>query len=143
MTVRNAMSEGLQRSEFTLLIKGPIKDAGATSLLEVRKEMNVEMVIPCSDISVSIERRIQRTIIRGLEGDDLIDEGSESAVYDIEACVDVAVYTTIMGLFRGGQPTIEEPFEGGDKKVAFKSIQYSSLNKVLKIRLIEDTDHTY
>ena len=125
------------------MIKGPIKDAGATSLLEVRKEMNVEMVIPCSDISVSIERRIQRTIIRGLEGDDLIDEGSESAVYDIEACVDVAVYTTIMGLFRGGQPTIEEPFEGGDKKVAFKSIQYSSLNKVLKIRLIEDTDHTY
>ncbi|MDB3871811.1 hypothetical protein N9318_05840 [Euryarchaeota archaeon] len=137
------MSEGLENSEFKLLIKGPIKDAGATSLLEVRKEMNVEMIIPCSEISISIERRIQRTIIRGLEGDDLIDEGAESAVYNIEACVDVAVYTTIMGLFRGGQPTIEEPFEGGEKKVAFKSIEYNSSNKVLKIRLIEDTDHTY
>ena len=31
-----------------------------------------------------------------------------------------------MGLFRGGQPTIEEPFEGGEKKVAFKSIKYNS-----------------
>jgi len=101
------------------------------------------MVIPCLEISVSTERRIQRTIIRGLEGDDLIDEGAESAVYDIEAFVDVAVYTTIIGLFRGGQPTIEEPFEGGEKKVAFKSIKYNSSNKMLKIRLIEDTDHTY
>ncbi|MDG1547429.1 MAG: hypothetical protein P8Q56_01675 [Candidatus Thalassarchaeaceae archaeon] len=137
------MNENLDAQGFKLLIKGPIKDAGATSLLEVRKEKNVEMVIPCLEISVSTERRIQRTIIRGLEGDDLIDEGAESAVYDIEAFVDVAVYTTIIGLFRGGQPTIEEPFEGGEKKVAFKSIKYNSSNKMLKIRLIEDTDHTY
>ena len=78
------------------------------------------MVIPCLEISVSTERRIQRTIIRGLEGDDLIDEGAESAVYDIEAFVDVAVYTTIIGLFRDGQPTIEEPFEGGEKKSCFQ-----------------------
>ena len=60
------MNENLDAQGFKLLIKGPIKDAGATSLLEVRKEKNVEMVIPCLEISVSTERRIQRTIIRGL-----------------------------------------------------------------------------
>ena len=63
-----------------LELQGPIKDAGEASLLEVRKNQTVKMEIPCSEICVSIERRIQRTIIRGGEGDDLIDEGSESAV---------------------------------------------------------------
>jgi len=32
------MNENLDAPGFKLLIKGPIKDAGATSLLEVRKE---------------------------------------------------------------------------------------------------------
>ena len=134
------MTEISKTNPQILQLSGPIKDAGETSLLEIRKEMTVEMEIPCSEIVVSIERRIQRTIIRGLEGDDLIDEGAESAVYYIEAHVDVDVYTTILGLFRGGQPTIQEPFEGGDKKVAFKSIEYSAANRILKLKMIEDTD---
>jgi|TARA_B110000881_G_scaffold211705_1_gene220555 hypothetical protein len=123
-----------------LIIKGPIKEGGEMSLLEIRKKEMVEMEIPCSEISISIERRIQRTVIRGGEGDDLTDEGSESAVYDIEAYVEVDAYTTVMGLFRGGQPTIREPFEGGETKIAFKSIQYSAANRLLKLKLIEDIE---
>ena len=123
-----------------LVLQGPIKDAGETSLLEVRKNQTVRMEIPCSEIRVSIERRIQRTIIRGGEGDDLVDEGSESAVYDVEAHVDTDVYTTILGLFRGGQPTIVEPFEGINRKVAFKYIEYTASKRLLKLKMIEDTD---
>jgi len=85
-----------------------------------------------------VERRIQRTILHGGEGDDLSDQGAESAVYDIEAHVGVDAYTTVMGLFRGGQPTIEEPFEGGQVKVAFKNINYSASKRLLKLQLIED-----
>ena len=46
--------------------------------------------IDCDSVRVSIERRIQRTVIRGGEGDDLLDEGSESAVYDIVSSASVS-----------------------------------------------------
>ena len=36
-----------------------------------RKTLEIE----CESLTVSIERRIQRTVIRGGEGDDLLDEG--------------------------------------------------------------------
>lgn len=132
------MAEISKKNPQILVIKGPIKDAGETSLLELRDNSTVEMEIPCSEITVSVERRIQRTILHGGEGDDLSDQGAESAVYDIEAHVGVDAYTTVMGLFRGGQPTIEEPFEGGQVKVAFKNIHYSASKRLLKLQLIED-----
>jgi hypothetical protein len=132
------MAEISKKNPQILVIKGPIKDAGETSLLELRDNSTVEMEIPCSEITVSVERRIQRTILHGGEGDDLSDQGAESAVYDIEAHVGVDAYTTVMGLFRGGQPTIEEPFEGGQVKVAFKNINYSASKRLLKLQLIED-----
>ena len=31
------------------------------------------------NVHMSVKRRLQRTVIRGQEGDDLLDEGSESA----------------------------------------------------------------
>ena len=37
--------------------------------------------LPNADISVSITRRITRTVLHGGEGDDLVDEGAESAIY--------------------------------------------------------------
>ncbi len=132
------MKEISKKNPQILFIRGPIKDAGKTSLLEVRDKSKVEMEIPCSEITVSVERRIQRTILHGGEGDDLTDQGSESAIYNIEAHVEIDAYTTVMGLFRGGQPTIEEPFEGGQVKVAFKSIYYSASKRLLKLQLIED-----
>ena len=54
------MTEISKTNPQILQLSGPIKDAGETSLLEIRKEMTVEMEIPCSEIVVSIERRIQR-----------------------------------------------------------------------------------
>jgi len=132
------MTEISKKNPQILLIKGPIKDAGETSLLEIRGDSKVEMEIPCSEITVSVERRIQRTILHGGEGDDLEDQGAESAIYNIEAHIGVDAYTTVMGLFRGGQPTIEEPFEGGPVKVAFKHIHYSAAKRLLKVQLIED-----
>ena len=68
----------------------------------------------------------------------MTDQGAESAIYNIEAHIGVDAYTTVMGLFRGGQPTIEEPFEGGQVKVAFKNIHYSAAKRLLKLQLIED-----
>ncbi len=132
------MTEISKKNPQILKIKGPIKEGGELSVLEIRTNSMVEMEIPCSEIEINIERRIQRTILHGGEGDDLSDQGAESAIYDIEAYIEVDAYTTIMGLFRGGQPTIEEPFEGGKVKVAFKNIQYSAAKRLLKLRLIED-----
>ncbi|MFQ3322072.1 MAG: hypothetical protein ACI9O1_001177 [Candidatus Thalassarchaeaceae archaeon] len=132
------MREISKKTPQLLKIKGPIKEGGQLSALEIRTNSMVEMEIPCSEIEINIERRIQRTILHGGEGDDLSDQGAESSIYDIEAYIEVDAYTTIMGLFRGGQPTIEEPFEGGQVKVAFKSIQYSAAKRLLKLRLIED-----
>ena len=53
------MTEISKKNPQILLIKGPIKDAGETSLLEIRSNSEVEMEIPCSEITVSVERRIQ------------------------------------------------------------------------------------
>ena len=39
--------------------------------------------IPNADIKVRLTRRMTRTIVRGEEGDNLHDEGSESAIYTI------------------------------------------------------------
>ena len=91
------MTEISKKNPQILLIKGPIKNAGETSLLEIRGDSKVEMEIPCS-ITVSVERRIQRTILHGGEGDDLEDQGAESAIYNIEAHIGVDAYTTVMGL---------------------------------------------
>jgi len=79
-------------------------------------------------------------VIRGGEGDDLLDEGSESAVYDVISSASVSEYQSMMELFRGGQPHIIDPFDGNEVKVAFKSVEYSASNGALKMVLIEDVD---
>ncbi len=124
---------------LSLTLKGPGR-AEETTLLKPKKEKMVELTLPCVEITIQIERRIQRTVIRGGEGDDLLDEGSESAVYDVIASASVTEYQSMMELFRGGQPHIIDPFDGKEVKVAFKSIQYSASNGSLKMVLIEDVD---
>ena len=94
--------------------------------------------IDCESLTVSIERRIQRTVIRGGEGDDLLDEGAESAVYEAVAIVGMAEYKEVLGLFRGSSPMIEDPFGHGDLKVAFKSLSYDG--ETLRMTLIEDIE---
>ena len=94
--------------------------------------------IDCESLTVSIERRIQRTVIRGGEGDDLLDEGAESAVYKAVANVEITEYQEVLSLFRGSSPMIEDPFGQGDLKVAFKSLTYDG--QTLRMTLIEDID---
>lgn len=133
------MSDDRLLRPLSLTLRGPGK-AGETELLEPKKEKMVELTLPCIEITIHIERRIQRTVIRGGEGDDLLDEGSESAVYDVISSASVSEYQAMMELFRGGQPHITDPFDGKEVKVAFKSIEYSASNGALKMVLIEDVD---
>ena len=99
-----------------------------------RKTLEIE----CESLTVSIERRIQRTVIRGGEGDDLLDEGAESAVYEALAVVGTTEYKEVLSLFRGTSPVIEDPFGQGDVKVAFKSLSYDG--ETLRMTLIEDIE---
>ena len=124
---------------LSLTMKGPGK-AEESTLLKPKKEKMVELTLPSVEIKIHIERRIHRTVIRGGEGDDLLDEGSESAVYDVISSASVSEYQSMMELFRGGQPHIIDPFDGKEVKVAFKSVEYSASNGALKMVLIEDVD---
>lgn len=124
---------------LSLTLRGSGK-AEESSLLKPKKVKMVEMILPCVEITINIERRLQRTVIRGGEGDDLLDEGSESAVYNVVSSASVSDYKSLMELFRGGQPHIIDPFDGKEVKVAFKSVEYSASNGALKMVLIEDVD---
>ncbi len=133
------MSEERLIRPLVLEIRGPIKAEETDELVPVSTIIE-NLTINCNEISIHIERRIQRTVIRGGEGDDLLDEGAESAVYDIEAEVSLSEYKALMDLFRGGQPTIKDPFDSAEVKVAFKSIEYRASDGLLKMQLMEDVD---
>jgi len=46
------------------------------------------------NVHMNVKRRLQRTVIRGAEGDDLLDEGAESAEYTITGSMGMATVTT-------------------------------------------------
>ena len=52
------------------------------------------------NVHMSIKRRLQRTVIRGAEGDDLLDEGAESAIYTITGSMSMSDYKEILAIFR-------------------------------------------
>ena len=52
--------------------------------------------IPDADIKVRLTRRMTRTIVRGEEGDNLHDEGSESAIYTISGEMQLDEYKRIL-----------------------------------------------
>ena len=133
------MSEERLVRPLLLEMKGPVKGEETDEMMPVSTKIE-ELSINCKEISIHIERRIQRTVIRGGEGDDLLDEGAESAVYDIEAEVSLSEYKSLMGLFRGGQPTIMDPFDPHEVKVAFKSVEYRASDGSLRMQLMEDVD---
>ena len=110
----------------------------SSDLLAPTNTTRKTLVIDCESLTVSIERRIQRTVIRGGEGDDLLDEGAESAVYEAIAVVGTNEYKEVLSLFRGSSPMIEDPFGQGDLKVAFKSLSYDG--ETLRMTLIEDIE---
>ena len=120
-----------------LRLSGINKEAGSDPLAPTSPQRTT-LEIECSTLTVSIERRIQRTVIRGGEGDDLLDEGAESAVYEAVAIVGMTEYKEVLGLFRGSSPMIEDPFGQGVLKVAFKSLSYDG--ETLRMTLIEDIE---
>ena len=87
--------------------------------------------LPNADISVAITRRITRTVLHGGEGDDLVDEGAESAIYTVRGEMDFEE-------FRSGQPYIHDPFEERDVKCVFGKMEYDGSEKIYRFELIED-----
>ena len=87
--------------------------------------------IPNSDISVTIARRVTRTVLHGGEGDDLVDEGAESAVYTVKG-------EMVIKMFRAGQPYIHDPFEERDVKTVFSKLEYDGSEKLFLFEFIED-----
>ena len=115
-----------------------INTIASSDLLAQSSTERKTLEIECESLTVSIERRIQRTVIRGGEGDDLLDEGAESAVYEAVAIVGTTVYKEVLDLFRGSSPMIQDPFGQGNLKVAFKSLSYDG--ETLRMTLIEDIE---
>ena len=94
--------------------------------------------IPNCDMKVRLTRRLTRTIIRGEEGDDLHDEGSESTSYTVTGELSIDEYKRIVAMFRTGQPYIHDPFEERDVKVIFAVMEYDSSNESFHFELLED-----
>ena len=94
--------------------------------------------IPNSDIKVRSARRITRTIVRGQEGDNLHDEGSESTLYTVSGEMKIDEYKKILAMYRSGQPCIHDPFEERDVKVVFASMEYDGSNEMFTFEFIED-----
>ena len=92
------------------------------------------------NVHMNIKRRMQRTVIRGSEGDDLLDEGAESAVYTVTGKMPMSDYKLILKIFRGGQPWFHGPFEDRQMKVLFSNIDYDSASGNFEFVLIEDAE---
>ena len=94
--------------------------------------------IPNCDMKVRLTRRLTRTIIRGEEGDDLHDEGSESTMYTVRGELSLEEYKSVINMFRTGQPYIHDPFEERDVKVIFAAMEYESSTESFMFELLED-----
>ena len=94
--------------------------------------------IPNSDIKVKSTRRITRTIVRGQEGDNLHDEGSNSTIYTVSGEMNIDEYKQIVSMYKSGQPCIHDPFEERDVKVVFATMEYDGSNESFTFEFIED-----
>ena len=91
-----------------------------------------------ADIKVRMTRRLTRTVVRGQEGDDLHDEGSESTLYTVRGELSIDEYQRVVAMFRTGQPYIHDPFEERDVKVIFAVMEYDSANEGFDFVLLDD-----
>ena len=94
------------------------------------------------NVHMNVKRRLQRTVIRGAEGDDLLDEGAESAIYTITGSMAMPEYKEILGIFRGGQPWFHDPFEERQMKALCLSIDYDSATGAYEFILMEDAEQS-
>ena len=91
-----------------------------------------------ADISVKISRRVTRTVLHGGGGDDLVDEGAESAGYTVKGEMSLEDYKSVIKMFRAGQPYIHDPFEERDVKAVFGSLEYDGSTELYLFEFIED-----
>ena len=96
-------------------------------------------ILGCN-VHMRVARRMQRTIIRGQEGDDLLDEGSESAIYTVTGSMGMPEYQEVLKIFRSGQPWFHDPFEDRQMKVIFSTVDYDSATGDYEFVLVEDID---
>jgi len=94
------------------------------------------------NVHMNVKRRLQRTVIRGAEGDDLLDEGAESAEYTITGSMGMDEFKQILAIFRGGQPWFHDPFEERQMKALFLSIAYDSASGAYEFILMEDAEQS-
>tara|TARA_B100000902_G_C26756545_1_gene643511 strand:- start:58 stop:417 length:360 start_codon:yes stop_codon:yes gene_type:complete len=92
------------------------------------------------NVHLNVKRRLQRTVIRGQEGDDLMDEGAESAEYTISGDMGMVEFKQILEIFRSGQPWFHDPFEDRQMKALFLSIDYDSASGAYEFILMEDAE---
>ena len=92
------------------------------------------------NVHMNVKRRLQRTVIRGNEGDDLLDEGAESAIYTITGKMNMVKYKEILAIFRKEQPIFNDPFEDRQIKVLFSTIDYDSATGAYEFILVEDAE---
>ena len=98
-----------------------------------------ERIEDCN-VHMNVKRRLQRTVIRGNEGDDLLDEGAESAVYIISGKMTMEQYKRILVIFRKDQPIFHDPFEDRQMKAVFSCIDYDSKTGEYEFNLVEDAE---
>jgi hypothetical protein len=94
------------------------------------------------NVHMTVKRRLQRTVIRGSEGDDLLDEGAESAEYTITGKMSLDEYKEILTIFRAGQPWFHDPFEERQMKALFLRIDYDSAAGTFEFILMEDAEQS-
>jgi len=89
-------------------------------------------------LSIDIRRRLTRTVARDGEGDDLTDEGAESAVYTLEGAIGAKGYREMMAIFRTGTAFLLDPFEEREVKAVFSEFHYESDTGAFRFEFIED-----
>ena len=107
--------------------------------LKAKDDENWMEINNCS-VSMSVTRRIQRTIVRGNEGDDILDEGAESVVYSIEGQMPVSEYRLILIMFRKGGILFKDPFEERIANAIISKIEFDGNTRNYLIEIIEDVD---
>lgn len=107
--------------------------------IKSKNNENWTVIEDCS-VSMSVTRRIQRTIVRGNEGDDILDEGSESVIYSVTGGMSVFEYRRILKIFRDGEIFFRDPFEEKDISAIISKIEYDGNQGSYFIEIIEDVD---
>ena len=98
------------------------------------------MVITDCGVHMSVARRIQRTIVRGNEGDDILDEGAKSAVFTVSGSMSLDEYREILRIFRSGQVWFKDPFEEREASAIISNLEYEGDTGEYSIEITEDVD---